>query len=87
MATVPLRIRFASERVACEVFDSFPPEDLDYVEGWSRKRDGDCQVLLLHLADERFLEPFLALCRRTADVVEVMPIAEAEFWNAPSNPA
>jgi len=85
MTTVPLRIRFVDEQVAYDVFETFPPEDLHYVEGWSRKRDGDSQLVLLRLADERHLESFLALCRQTAYVVEVIPITEIEFWSAQSN--
>lgn len=85
MTTVALRIRFVDEQVACDVFESFPPDDLDYVDAWSRKRDGATQVILLSLRDERDLEVFLGLCRRTADVVEVVPITESEFWKTPSN--
>ena len=85
MTIVPLRIRFIDEQVASDVFETFPPDDLDYVEGWSRKRDGDSQVVLLRLSDERYLQAFIALCRQTSYVVDVTPITETEFWNAPSH--
>src|ERR1043166_3077196 len=49
---------------AYERFHSFPPDDVDFIEGWSRKRDGDSQMILLHLATEAHMQDFLALCRQ-----------------------
>src|SRR5947208_12243791 len=49
MPMFPLRIRFVDADHAYERFHSFPPADVDYIEGWSRKRDGDSQMILLHL--------------------------------------
>jgi hypothetical protein len=81
---IPLRIRFTSFMRAYETFHAFPP-DLDYIEGWSRKRDGDSQVILLRLSDPSRLQDFLELCTANPDIVEVKSITEAEFHHAPSN--
>ncbi len=85
MAMYPLRVRFRSVDRAYELFGWFPPDDVDWIEGHSRKRDGDSQVMLLHVASEARLQDFLALCRDHPDIVEVVPITEQEFWAAPSN--
>ena len=61
---------------AYERFHSFPPDDVDYIEGWSRKRDGDSQMILLHLATEAHMQDFLALCRQEGSIVDVTPITE-----------
>jgi hypothetical protein len=82
----PLRIRFVNAEHAYERFHSFPPDDVDYIEGWSRKRDGDSQMILLHLASEAYMKEFLALCRQEGSIVEVTPITEDEFRRAKSNP-
>ena len=58
---------------------------MDYIEGWSRKRDGDSQVILLHLASEAHMPDFLALCQQEGSIVEVVPITEDEFRKAKSN--
>jgi hypothetical protein len=84
-ATVPLRIRFTSFMRAYETFHSFPPDDMHYLSGWSRKRDADSQVILLSLFDPARLEDFLTLCKANPDVCEVSFITEEEFWLAPSN--
>ena len=84
MPTFPLRIRFTDADCAYERFHHFPPES-DFIEGMSRKRDGDCQVMLLRVASETHLQDFLALCQAESGIVEVLQITEAEFWNAPSN--
>ncbi len=85
MAMFPLRVRFADAERAHRLFDSFPPGDLEYIEGWSRKRDGDSQIMLLHLETEARLQDFITLCRSHPEVVEVVSISEDEFWRAPSN--
>lgn len=84
-AVVPLRIRFTSLMKAYETFHSFPPDDMDYLSGWSRKRDADSQVILLGLSATSRLEDFLALCSSNPDVREVTFITEQEFWHAPSH--
>ena len=84
-STIPLRIRFTSFMRAYETFRSFPPDDLDYITGWSRKRDADSQVILLSLSDPSRLEDFLTLCKNNPDIREVSLITEDEFWRAPSN--
>jgi hypothetical protein len=84
MPTFPLRIRFVDEDHAYKRFHSFPP-DVDYIEGWSRKRDGDSQMILLSVASEAHLQDFLALCRQENSIVEVIPITEEEFHKAKSN--
>lgn len=84
MPTFPLRIRFTDAKRAYEKFHQFPP-DADFIDGISRKRDGDCQVMLLNVAEETCLQDFLALCQAESSIVEVLPITETEFWNAPSN--
>ena len=81
----PLRIRFVDADRAYEHFHSFPPDGVDYIEGWSRKRDGDSQMILLHLASETHMQDFLALCRQESSIVEVVPITEDEFQRAKSN--
>ena len=85
MPTFPLRIRFVDEDHAYERFHSFPPDDIDYIEGWSRKRDGDSQMILLDIASDKHMQDFLDLCRQDAHIVEVVPITEEEFQRAKSN--
>lgn len=85
MPVYTLRVRFSSADRAYELFSSFPPQDIDWIEGHSRKRDGDSQVMLLHLSSEDHLLDFLALCNRHREITEVVPITEEEFWRAPSN--
>lgn len=85
MPTFPLRIRFVDDAHAYRQFHSFPPEGVDYIEGWSRKRDGDSQLILLHLARGARLQEFLALCRQEPGILEVTQISEEEFRRAPSN--
>ncbi len=81
----PLQIRFTDGQHAYDLFGSFPPQDVDYIEGWERKRVGDSQVILLHLESAVNLDDFLSLCRRHPNVVEVIAITEDEFRRAPSN--
>ena len=85
MPVYPLRVRFSSADRAYDLFSSFPPQDVDWIEGHSRKRHGDSQVMLLHLSSEPRLQDFYALCRQHPDIVEVAPITEEEFRRAPSN--
>jgi hypothetical protein len=85
MPMFPLRIRFVDADHAYERFHSFPPGDVNYIEGWSRKRDGDSQMILLQLASEAHMQDFLALCRQESSIVEVVPITEDEFQKAKSN--
>jgi hypothetical protein len=85
MPIFPLRIRFRSPDRAYDLFHSFPPDDLDWIEGHSRKRDGDSQVMLLNLSSEARLQDFRRLCAEHPDIVEVVSITEDEFWRAPSN--
>jgi hypothetical protein len=85
MPTYPLRITFVTPEAAYRRFGQFPPPDLDYVDGWSRKRDGASQVVLLRVAGATELERFVALCRADSEVVEVARIQEEEFLQAPSN--
>jgi len=85
MPMFPLRIRFVDADHAYERFHSFPPDDVDYIEGWSRKRDGDSQMILLHLTSEARMQDFLALCRQDSSIMEVVPITEDEFQRAKSN--
>jgi len=75
MTIISLRIRFASVMRAYETFHSFPPDDMDYIDGWSRKRDGDSQVIL-HLTDESRIQEFIDLCATNADVLEVTRITK-----------
>jgi len=69
MPMFPLRIRFVDADHAYERFHSFPPGNVDYILGWSRKRDGDSQIILLHLASEAHMQDFLALCRQQDSIV------------------
>jgi hypothetical protein len=85
MPMFPLRIRFVDADHAYERFHSFPPGDVDYIVGWSRKRDGDSQMILLGLASEAHMQDFLALCQKEGSIVEVVPITEDEFRRAKSN--
>jgi hypothetical protein len=85
MAMYPLRVRFSSANRAYELFSSFPPQDVDWIEGHSRKRHGDSQVMLLHLSSECGLQDFFKLCNQHPDIVEVLPITQEEFESAPSN--
>jgi hypothetical protein len=85
MPMFPLRIRFVDAAHAYERFHSFPPGDVDYIEGWERKRDGDSQMILLALASEAHMQDFLALCQKEGSIVEVVPITEDEFRRAESN--
>jgi hypothetical protein len=85
MPMFPLRIRFVDAEHAYDRFHCFPPDDVDYIEGWSRKRDGDSQMILLHLTSEAHMRDFLALCEQEGSIVEVVPITEAEFRRAKSN--
>ncbi len=82
---IPLRIRFTSVMRAYETFHTFPPQDLDCLDGWSRKRDGDSQVILLRMCDPSRLQDFLDLCTANPDIREVTRITEDEFHKAPSN--
>jgi hypothetical protein len=84
MATFPLRIQFKNEDIAMDSFYSFPPGDLDFIEGWSRKRVGDSQLILLNVADESNLRRFFELCRANPEIIIVMPISEMEFEDARS---
>jgi hypothetical protein len=85
MPTFPLRIRFLNEDVAYRCFNDIPPDNLDYIQGYSAKRDGDSKVILLTLTTEENLHDFIALCRRESSIREVTPITEEEFWRAKSN--
>jgi hypothetical protein len=83
--SVPLRILFSDEDLAYQEFHGFAPLDLEIVSGYSRKRDGASHALLLHLHDPLNLPSFLAACRQSPGVVDVVTISEQEFWKAPSN--
>ena len=83
--SVPLRILFSNEDVAYQEFHRFAPLELESVSGCSRKRDGASHVLLLELYDRSSLPVFLAACRQSPGVVDVVDITEQEFWTAPSN--
>ncbi len=85
MPLFSLRLRFADVIHAYERFHRFPPDDLDYVQRMSRKRDSDSQVMLLEVPTDAHLQQFLALCREEDSIVEVLTITEEEFWSAPSN--
>ena len=85
MPVFPLRVRFRNSDRAYDLLYSFPPDDVDWIEGHSRKRNGDSQVMLLHLSSEDRLQDFRALCGKHPDIVEVVSITEEEFWRAPSN--
>jgi hypothetical protein len=85
MQTYPLRVRFIDADHAYEYFHSFPPDDIDYLNDYSRKRAGDSQMILLRLEDGSQLESFLHLCKEHPAIVEVISISEEEFWKAPSN--
>lgn len=85
MPLFPLKIRFVDSKHAFERFDSISLDEADYVQGWSRKREGDSQLILLLLRDENRLEDFVALCRKEDSVVEVIPITEDEFHAGKSN--
>ena len=76
---------FVAHLTPIRLLHSFPPDDVDYIEGWSRKRDGDSQIILLHLASEAHMQDFLALCRQEGSIVEVVSITEDEFQRAKSN--
>jgi len=82
--TVPLRIRFRDEQAAYYQYHLFPPE-LDYVNGFSRKRDGASQVLILSLRSRKHLDDFIAVCRSNPHFVSIEEISEEEFWKAPSH--
>jgi len=82
--TVPLRIRFRDEQAAYYQYHLFPPE-LDYINGYSRKRDGASQVLILSLRSRKHLDDFIAICRRNPHFVSIEEISEEEFWKAPSH--
>lgn len=85
MPMFPLRVRFSSSDRAYRLFSSFPPQDVEWIEGYSRKRHGDSQVMLLHLSSEARLKDFYTLCKEHPDIVEVLPITEEDFRRAPSN--
>ena len=82
MPVYRLRVRFSRADRAYELFSSFPPQDVDWIESHSRKRHGDSQVMLLHLSSEAWLQHFFTLCKRHPDIVEVVPITEQEFQSA-----
>jgi hypothetical protein len=82
---VALRIRFTNQDAAFYLFSNFPGEDLDYVGGCSRKRDGDSHVMLLTLPSRKHLDNFIEVCRRNPHFVGAEIISEEEFWKAPSN--
>ena len=73
--TTAVRIRFSDENAAYCQFHIFPP-DLDYVSGWSRKRDGAWQVLLLTLRSRKHFDDFIAVCRRNPHFVGIDDISE-----------
>jgi len=81
---IPLRIHFRDKQAAYYQFHLFPPE-LDYITGWSRKREGASQLLLLTLRSRSYLDDFIAACRRNPHFVRIEEISEEEFWKAPSH--
>jgi hypothetical protein len=81
----PLRITFSSPEAAHRLFSEFPPQDLPYVEAWSRKREGSSQLIILGVSEPEDLSKFEALCRSTPEVIGVESIDEADFWKAASN--
>jgi hypothetical protein len=82
--TIPLRIRFRDEQAAYYQFHIFPPSP-DYITGWSRKRDGASQVVLLSLTSRKHLDDFISVCRHNPHFVSIEEISEEEFWKAPSH--
>lgn len=82
--TIPLRIRFRDEQAAYYQYHLFPPE-LDYINGFSRKRDGASQVLILSLRSRKHLDDFISVCRSNPHFVSIEEISEEEFWKAPSH--
>ncbi len=85
MSTVALRVTFTDALCAYNLYHIFPPQTLEYVEGWRRKRDGDSQVILLKLRDRHDLQRFYDLCTSIPEICEVKRIAAKEFWRAQSN--
>lgn len=85
MAMFPLKVRFKSEDLAYTRFHTFPPHDLNIVEGHSRKRFREAHLMLLHLKEEQDLSEFLELCSNDPDIVEVTEITIEEFKRSPSN--
>ena len=81
---VPVRIHFRDEQAAYYQYHLFPPE-LDYITGYSRKRDGASQVLILSLRSRKHLDDFIAVCRSNPHFVSIEQISEEEFWKAPSH--
>ena len=79
-----IRIQFRDEQAAYYQYHVFPP-DLDYITGWSRKREGASQLLILHLHSRKHLEDFIAVCRRNPHFVSIEEISEEEFWKAQSH--
>lgn len=78
MHRLALQIQFADRETAAETFDVFPPDGLDYVESWMRRRDGSSQVILLELSDQSRESDFRQLCRNFPGVIEVLDISEDE---------
>jgi hypothetical protein len=85
MATFHLRLQFVDEQKAYEMFHVFPPSDLHYIDGWSRKRDGASQVVALQLTSEARLRDFVTFCMNEKNVIGVISITKEEFEKAPSN--
>jgi hypothetical protein len=80
-----LRIRFKNQKLAYECFHSFPPDDIPAIQGWTRKRTGDSQTILLHLENDSDIEEFYALCAKHPHIAAVESITEEEFRTALSN--
>jgi len=85
MPEYPLRIIHKDAMTAFLVINSFEPLKLDWIDGYSQKRHGNCQVLLLPLPSKSHLDTFISICRSHPTVIDVLQITEKEFWNAPSN--
>jgi hypothetical protein len=83
--TFTVRIDFRSEYECYSQFHSFPRPDSDYICGWSRKRVGSSQMILLELTTRDDFKKFVQECLLNPSVECVEKISEAEFWEAPSN--
>lgn len=78
MHRLALEIRFADNDRAIETFDVFPPDGLDYVESWMRRRVGSSHFILVELSDRVKEADFRQLCRDFPGVIDVRDISEGE---------
>ena len=81
MFRVPLRVQCKSEESALQFFHSFPPDDIQCLQGWSTKRNGASQLFILYVTSEEHVDEFTRVCLAQPEVQNVSRISENEYDN------